>query len=352
MRRLADIGRSIVPPVDYLAHPVLDRQLREYLGVSDEEELLDALACDFFYLPSRDLSQNEGHLDYYHGPDLPMNQRERVCPFGIRWSRGAYDSKFAVDSAIEGPFHDGTTAADILKHRWPKTSDFDFSPLLRQCEANSHRVIIGGFWSGILGDSYRMYGFERFLFDMAANPALIHTLVDKLTEVYLDFNDTLFSLLKGKLDVWFFGNDFGHQNGLLFSKPMWTDFFFENLKRLVSLAHGQGLKVMMHSCGAISELIPLLIEAGVDIIDPVQVTATGMNAGELKSAYGEQVVFHGGIDTQHILPCCSADAVKQHTLDTVSTLGRNGGYILAPSQIYQADISPENVLAVYGAAKL
>lgn len=99
------------------------------------------------------------------------------------------------------------------------------------------------------------------------------------------------------MDVWFFGNDFGSQESLLFSTGMWGDFFFGNIRRLTALAHGYGLKVMMHSCGAVAPLIPLLIGAGVDILDPVQVSASGMVPGELKSAFGDRIVFHGGIDT-------------------------------------------------------
>ena len=174
----------------------MDRCLRQYLEVESEEELLDALGCDFYYLPGRDISQNEGFLPYYIGPPLEQTGTERVCPLGIRWTRSAYDDKFAVDEALEGPFEKGATEQGILGHRWPKVKDFDFSPLKEVCERHAQRVIIGGLWTGILGDSFRMYGFQRFLTDMALNPWIIHTLVDRMTDMYLELNDQIFSLLR------------------------------------------------------------------------------------------------------------------------------------------------------------
>jgi uroporphyrinogen decarboxylase len=336
-------------PVDYLAHPATDRRLRAALGVETERELLDRLGCDFFYLPGRDLSQNEGALPYYkHRERLALTATERACPLGIRWQRGAFASKFAVDEAIRGPFSDASTSADILAFPWPRAADFDFAPLQAEADANRDRVRVGGLWTGILGDSYRMLGFQNFLCALAADPDLAHALIDRMTDMYLELNAAYFEALKGRLEVWFFGNDFGSQESLLFSTGMWGDFFFENIRRLTALAHGYGLKVMMHSCGAIAPLIPLLIEAGVDILDPIQVTASGMAPTELKAAFGGRIVFHGGIDTQRVLPFGTPDDVSRHVRETAADMGRDGGYILAPSQILGSDIPTANLLALYG----
>ncbi len=334
-------------PVHYLAHPEADRRLRERVGCATEAELLDALGCDFFYLPGRDVSQNEGFAPFYRGRPLEYSATERVCPLGIRWRRGAYASKFAVDEPLAGPLENAEHPQDILSHPWPTVNDFDFSALVAEAEAYTHRVIIGGLWTGILGDSYRMYGFEHFLLDMALQPRQVHTLVDRMAAMYLELNDALFSLLRGKLDVWFFGNDFGHQWGLLFREEMWDDFFRQNITDLTDLAHSHGLRVMAHSCGAIAELIPHLIDAGVDILDPVQVSAAGMDPGALKAQFGDRLVFHGGIDTQQILPTATPHEAAQHAQEIITAMNGQGGYILAPSQIYQEDIPTDNILAIY-----
>ena len=151
----------------------------------------------------------------------------------------------------------------------------------------------------------------------------------------------LYSLGATPIPIGIVGNDYAGQNGLLFSITMFEDYFLENIKKLTALARNYGLKVMQHTCGAASELLPLFIEAGIDIIDPVQVTAKGMDPVVLKKRYGEDIVFHGGIDTQHVLPNLSPDEVYQHASDIMHTLGKEGGYIFAPSQILQKDIPVE-----------
>ena len=330
-------------PIDYLACSKVDSSLKQHFSVQTEDELLSVLGCDFYYLSFRDISQNESFLPFYKGPELELTETTRTCPFGIRYWRGAYDSKFAVDEVFQGPLENAVGPEDIFKHRWPDLDWFDLDPVQAECEQHKNRVIIGGMWTGILGDSYRMLGFQNFLTNMALKPQLIKTLVDRMTEFYLELNDRVFSILKGNIDIWFFGNDYATQNGLLFSLEMFEDFFLENTKQLTELAKSHGLKVMAHSCGAISELLPLLIEAGVDIIDPVQTTATGMDPTSLKKRYGEKIVFHGGIDTQQVLPNRKPDEVYEHAYEVMREMGKEGGYIFAPSQILQSDIPIENI---------
>ena len=331
--------------VDYMAAPEADQRLRQYYEVSTEKDLLDALNSDFFYLSARDISQNEGYFSCCKSqPDV--TEQERICPFGIHFRRSAYDSKFAVDEAITAPLKNASSPKDILNYPFPKRGDFDFSPLIGEAEANQNRMIIGGLWTGIMGDSYRMYGFERFLTDLALEPEMMHTLIDKMTEVYLDLNDAYFNTMKGKMDIWFFGNDFGSQAGLLMSVDMWAEFFFDNIKKLCGLAKSYGLRVMMHSCGGIKLLIPYLIEAGVEILDPIQVTANGMQPENLISEFGEKLIFHGAMDTQHLLPAGTPEEVSAECQRLID-LFKHSGYIFAGSQILGKDIPTENIAAMY-----
>ena len=350
-RACLDRRRADRVPIDYLSHPRTDENLRKFYGIGTEEELLDRLGCDFYYLSCRDISQNESCLPFYKGPKLDFTEKERTCPFGIRWQRGVYRTKFASDEVLGGPLAGATTPREILRHRWPRVANFDFSPLVGEAERHADRVIVGGLWTGLLGDSFRLHGFENFLYRMAAEPRIVHTLVNKVRDVYLEFNDHVFSLLKGRLDVWFFGSDFGSQSGLLFSANMLAEYFLEPIRELTALARGYGLKVMMHSCGGIAEIIPLLLEAGIEILDPVQTTARGMDPSALKQRFGDRLVFHGGIDTQQVLPRGTLQEVRQHALDMIRTLGRGGGYIFAPSQILQGDVPVENIDAMYRSAR-
>jgi len=339
------------PPIDYLATRAADGVIRRHLGVQSERELLDALGCDLYHLTARDISQNEAALSIYRGPALEVGGTERTCPFGIRYRRGAFDWKFGADEVAHHPLGEARTAREVLDHSWPRPQWFDLDPLVAEAEEHSRRVVVSGFWTAIFGNAYRLHGFSNFLMNMSLNPELIRALVGRLTDFYLELNDRLFGALRGRAQVFYFGNDFGTQSGLLFSREMWREFFGEPYRLLAGLARRHGLKVMTHSCGAVGELIDDFLEAGVDILDPVQTTAAGMEASQLKQRYGERLVFHGAVDTQGILPGADEQAVRRHVRTLIDTLGKGGGYILAPCNAIQADTPPENVLAMYDEAR-
>jgi uroporphyrinogen decarboxylase len=132
---------------------------------------------------------------------------------------------------------------------------------------------------------------------------------------------------------------------------MWREIYFENYRKAIGLAHSHGLKVMVHSCGSIRGIMADLIEAGMDILDPVQTTADDMEPVGLKEDFGDRIVFHGAVDTQGVLPNASEEGVEQHVREILRVLGRDGGYIFAPCNAIQADTPPENVEAMYRAVK-
>jgi len=338
-------------PIDYQAKKALDAKLRLAYGVKTERELLGELGCDFYYLSVRDISQNETSVPLYRGPRLAVSDKERICPFGIRFGRSVFDDKFGADEALEGPLEKAETVKDILVHRFPDPAWFDVESLIPECEEFSGKVVIGGFWTGIFGDSYRMHGFQNFLLNMALRPDVIHALIARTTDFYLELNERLFSALGDRMKVFFMGNDFGTQSGLLFSEGMWLDFFFEPYKKLIGHAKSRGYDVMVHSCGAVEPLLPHFIGCGADILDPVQTTAEGMDPAALKKRYGKRLMFHGAVDTQRVLPEGSPADVAAHAEKTIKTLGRNGGYVFASCNSLQSDTPVENVRAMYETAK-
>ena len=337
-------------PLDFNAHPKIITDLIAFYDLKSEDELLDHLSCDFYYLSGRDVSQNETMLPLYRGPELPMTDTERTCPFGIRFTRGVGCSKWWVDEALQGPLESATTPQEVLDHAWPEPDWFDFEPLHAECEAHRDKVIVGGAWGGILGDSYRMHGFENFLLNLAMNPELIKTLVSRMAQFYLDLNQRIFEELGDEIDVWFFGNDFGSQEGLIFSPDMFEEFFFPHYKAMIAQAHSFGIKAMCHSCGGITKLIPRLIEAGVDILDPVQTTAANMEPTSLKQQFGDDIVFHGAIDTQHLLSRATPEEVFDASVRMIDVLGKDGGYILCSCNSIGPDIPLANIDAMYRAA--
>jgi len=339
------------PPIDYMATREADIRIRRHLGAQSESDLLDALGCDLFHLSARDISQNEAALPIYRGPALDVTETERTCPFGIRYRRGAFDWKFGADEVAVSPLAGATRAREVLEHPWPRPQWFDLDPVVAEAEEHAGRVVVSGFWTAIFGNAYRLHGFSNFLMNLSLNPELIRALVGRLTDFYLALNDRLFTALRGRAQIWYFGNDFGTQGGLLFSQEMWREFFGEPYRQLAELAHRHGLKVMTHSCGAVAELIGEFLEAGVDILDPVQTTAAGMEPAGLKLRFGERLVFHGGVDTQGVLPTADPGTVRRHVRGLIASLGAAGGYIFAPCNAIQADTPPANVLAMYEEAR-
>ncbi|MBT3291952.1 MAG: hypothetical protein HN380_31710, partial [Victivallales bacterium] len=151
----------------------------------------------------------------------------------------------------------------------------------------------------------------------------------------------------GMIDIAYFGNDFGTQRGLFISPQMWHTFIRGPLKRFFDVSHDCGCKVMKHSCGALRDIIPWLIEDGVDILDPIQVAAAGMDLAGLVQDYGADLCLHGGVDTQRTLPFGSTDDVRAEVRSYLDATRETGGYILAGSQEFIEDIPLDNILAMY-----
>ncbi len=145
----------------------------------------------------------------------------------------------------------------------------------------------------------------------------------------------------------YFGNDFGTQRGLVISPAMWKEFMRKPLKRFYDVSHEYGCKVMQHSCGAIRDIIPWLIEDGVDVLDPIQVAASGMELTGLARDFGKDLCFHGGVDTQRTLPFGSVADVRAEVRSYLDFARADGGYILGGSQSFIEDIPSENILAMY-----
>jgi uroporphyrinogen decarboxylase len=123
--------------------------------------------------------------------------------------------------------------------------------------------------------------------------------------------------------------------------------FAPRLKKLVDMAHSHGVRVMFHSCGAIVPLIERIIALGVDVLDPLQVAADGMDPALIKARFGDRLCLHGSIDTQHVLPHGSPEDVSQAVQEMIEVLGHGGGFILSPSHVLQTDVPTANIVAMY-----
>jgi len=190
-------------------------------------------------------------------------------------------------------------------------------------------------------------GQEQALMDLVSNQELVHFCLDKLFHLAYENSRRIFEQIPGQVTLSYVAEDMGGQTGLMFSPSHIHEFFIPRMKRIINLAHQAGAFVFHHNDGNIRRIIPDMIEAGIDILNPIQWRIRGMNRRRLKREFSDKVVFHGAMDSQYTLAFGKTEEVRQEVLDNLHILGKEGGYILAPCHNIQAVSPVENVLAMY-----
>lgn len=237
------------------------------------------------------------------------------------------------------------TVEQLEKYNWPSPDWFDYESVKYQCDKHKDKAIITGH-EGPFQIATFLRSMENLFADMACEPEFAHKIYDKMVEFELEYYERLLIAADGQIDIIRPHDDYGTQISLLFSIDMWRDYFKENTKKLVNLCHKYGAFYQQHSCGAVRGIIPELIDCGVDVLEPLQ-KVNGLEPEGLKKDFGDKIAFHGGIDTQSVLPFGTVDDVKKETRRYIDTLGTNGGYILMASQSFEGDVPLENIEAVY-----
>jgi uroporphyrinogen decarboxylase len=196
-------------------------------------------------------------------------------------------------------------------------------------------------------------GYAESMLDLAANPDFAEAFLERLTEIAVRAWGHFLDEVGEYLDVAAFGDDLGIQDGPMISPAMYRRFVKPRHARIIeTIRAGTKAKVFMHSCGAVGEFIPDMIEIGVDILNPIQVSAAGMgDTAELKRRYGQQLTFWGGAcDSQRVLPFGTLTEVRQETRRRIAALAPGGGFVFAPIHNIQDDVSGEKTLALYRSA--
>ncbi len=246
---------------------------------------------------------------------------------------------------VDFPWDFAEKAEDIINLDWLRPDQFDYESFKREVDSYQGKAVgIGG--PGMYQYSTFMRSAEKLYMDMALNPDLAKAVFNKFVDFELEYYERQFIAADGQIDILLCNDDYGTQISMLFSVPMWREFFKENTKKMADLAHKYGAYYMQHSCGAIRPIIPELIDCGVDLLDPIQ-KVEGLDPESLQRDFGGKITFHGGIDTQWLLPGGTPEEVAAESRRFIDVLGQNGGYILAPSQGLQNDVPVENVEALY-----
>jgi uroporphyrinogen decarboxylase len=223
----------------------------------------------------------------------------------------------------------------------------------RRLRKQTDRAIIGLFGGNLLELGQWFYRNDNFLMLLAAEPARAHRFLDKLTEIHLRNLESFLQAVAPHIDIILFGDDLGMQSGPQMSPAMYREFFAPRERAMWGVVKKRAphLKIMLHCCGGVRELLPDLIEAGLDAINPVQITCRGMDPETLKKDFGRQLTFWGGAcDTRELLRAGSPERVRDHVRRLVDIWRPGGGFVFQQVHNILADVPPANVVAMLEAA--
>jgi uroporphyrinogen decarboxylase len=248
---------------------------------------------------------------------------------------------------VKGALGAARSLAELEAFAWPAPGILNHSDLAAQCRAHERHALVYGF-ADVWQRPALVRGWEEFFVDLVERPEWVHFLCRKFTDFYLEDYTRAAEATGGRIDLFLLISDLGSQRGPLISLPMFRQFVAPYLREMIRRIHGLGARVLFHSCGSVRPFIPDLIKLGVDVLDPIQPTGSEMAPEALKAEFGGRLCFHGGIDMQRLLPRGTPTEVAAEAERYAKALGRGGGYILGPAHLFQPDVPPENVLAMYG----
>jgi uroporphyrinogen decarboxylase len=327
-------------PFDFWAVPEVWQKLRAALD-TDDEGVLRLLGIDCRMVTARYAGRRAREL-----PDGTF-----VCPWGTH--RRHVTNEFSTyDEYASFPLAGAETAADVLNWEWASPDDWDVSGVRAQCEqlGGGVRYHLRYEVGGIFEWAWALRGFERFLLDLIEKPEIACAIMDRFTDIYIENTRRVIEAAGGLLDMVYTYDDVGIQNGLLMSQRMWRKYILPRHQRLNAAIRSARypVKIMYHSCGAVYPLIGAFVDdMGIDVLNPLQPLAVGMDPARIKAEFGDRLSFHGAIDIQHTLPHGTPAEVQAEVRERCALLGRGGGYICTSAHYIQADTPLENIAAMY-----
>ncbi|MFC1526855.1 uroporphyrinogen decarboxylase family protein [Candidatus Latescibacterota bacterium] len=298
--------------------------LHRYFGTSATEQLLRLLKDDLRWIrPGA----------YRHPEGKPMWDMQRA---GRELSAG-------------GVFADCEDVEQVHAHEWPDPDYLDFDETLQRLRVAGDVYRPSGFWCPFFHEVADFLGMENYFVKMHTHPEVVHAITRHIIDFYLEANRRFYEVAGDLIDAFFFGNDFGTQRGLLVRPEMMRNFIFPYFRQLTDLAHDHGYQVILHSCGSVYDVIPDLLDMGVEALHPLQARAANMEAERLAAELKGKVAFVGGVDTQDLL----VNGSPRDVIEDVERLKDLLGPCLIVSPSHEAilpNVPPENIEAMADAA--
>ncbi len=347
-------------------HKLAYQSLVEHLGFDEELQILDPVQQ--LVTPSEAVLErlrvdtryiHAAAAEGFDGTIVTVEREGRVWhdltdEFGVRWSMPD-DSKLYMDITLH-PLADASLD-EIKAYPFPKGNDparfAGLREMAREIREQTPYAVVSGISGVVYEYCWYMRGLQRWFMDMIEQPQICEALLDATLRFWLDwFEGFLDEMGDGTVDVIMIGDDLAGQNGPLFSPTFYRRIVKPRQKRLVQYIKSRtDAKIWYHTCGACKCYIEDLIDNGVDVLNPVQISASDMNPANLKAAFGSRMAFWGGgIDAQGVLPTADPQTIRRHVQKNMAAFKPGGGYVFNNVHNIQADVPPENILALFDAA--
>lgn len=353
-----DLGGTVTSGIHYTAY----RNLLNYLGYEDREvkivEIIQQLADvheDILKKLKVDVRPIYGGLP--SNWSLKIKDEEKYTTFidqwGIGWKKPKKNGLYY--DLNTHPFADMTEPNEIKNYKFPAPEDpIRFKGVRERAKKKlntSNAVLaLAGVSAGFLEMAYWLRGYEQFFIDLCSNRPMVEAILDKTVENKIRYWKKALEEFGDLVDIVIEADDFASQRGMIISPDMYRKFIKPRQQRLFSEIKNsrKDVFIFFHSCGSVYDIIPDLIEVGIDALNPVQVSAVNMDSKKLKKEFGNDITFWGGgIDTQNILSSGSPEEVKDETKRRINDFAPGGGFIFTPVHNVQADVPPENYMAMW-----
>ncbi|MFH1074970.1 MAG: uroporphyrinogen decarboxylase family protein [Candidatus Firestonebacteria bacterium] len=362
-------------------HGVAYNKLKKYLGIEDGKTLVydpyqqvvkvelsvqEKIKGDVLPVIIEPKEWKTGILSDGSVCEIPKKWNEKILPEGKRIALNDKGEEIAVMpsgsyyyDSINPPFYNVETLADLDKNfnafkgmDWPFFADETFEDIERRAKSLYEKTdfaLMGNFCAHIFAGGQGLRGYEKFMEDLYVNPELAEAVMDRLAETYIKRFEKYKDTVGKYVQIINVNDDLGTQEALQISPLMYREKVKPYQKKLYQyIKKNWKGKLFFHSCGSVVDIIPDLIEIGIDILNPVQYAARGMEVKELKKNFGKDLVFWGGgCDTQKVLPFSTSEKIREEVKKQSDILGAGGGYVFCQVHNIQYDIKPENIMALY-----
>lgn len=345
-----DLG-GIVTGITKVCH----KRLRDHLGIEGEERIVDRVQQ--VVKPEDELLQFLGVDTWYVNLPACEAAQGSELPGGVwkdEWGVKRRKAAYYYD-IVESPFR-GASLKDIESSPWPDPHlpgrYRGLAASVKQLNEKSDWPIIVNVIGSVFEFAWYLCGYDEFMRNLISNPSIPCALMDKMLEFQIGFFEEILDRTGEYIDVVLCGDDIATQRGPAISPKLYRKYVKPRQKKLYSMIKSKTeAKLFYHSCGAVYPFIEDLIEIGVDILNPVQVSAKGMDTKRLTQEFGEELTFWGAIDTQHVLPFGTSKQVEEEVKRRIDILAPGGGYVLNSVHNLQPDIPPVNIVTMFKTAR-